>query len=87
VGTKVQCQKCNQRFNVASDCAGKIFRCKCGEFVTVPKPPKPAALADPDQPIIDDTDLSALLSTAADEEDSIPIARRPAKNAPPAPKE
>lgn len=45
----VHCPKCKAEYDAGPDYFGKIFRCRCGEEVSVPVPPTPAkALAKPE---------------------------------------
>ncbi len=38
----VHCPKCKAEYDAGPDYFGKIFRCRCGEEVSVPVPPTPA---------------------------------------------
>jgi hypothetical protein len=88
VSIKIQCGKCQNRYNVADNCAGKRFRCKCGEVIavaaesapaTTPPPEKarrPQVLGEPEAISAGD-DLSAQLLAAAEEEDRIPVKKPP----------
>lgn len=38
----VRCPKCKAEYDAGPDYFGKIFRCRCGEEVSVPVPPTPA---------------------------------------------